>query len=326
LAILSYLAMLFDQDNLAENLMDKTKGFFLNVYNDPVSFFLMPLGEIILILVLTVILVRMFRQIIDKTFSVSRINNSQANTLRSLIKSVVTYTIYFISILTILSVFGINLGPILAGAGILGLAIGFGAQNLVKDVISGFFLIFERQLEVGDLVQINAKVTGTVEEVGLRITKIREYNQRLHYFANRTIIQVTNYNREKMRAIVPFTFPFDTDVSLVNKSLSEAAEKVKDDFKEELIEPPEVLEYTNLDQSGIQFTIHAVCNPDAHTRLERGIRKRAYEALLQNNIEIAQPSPNPPCRETVPDKSLTTAEKETAIEKEKEITKLATST
>lgn len=278
------------EENLAENLINKTKSFFLNAFNDPVSFLLMPLGEIVLILVLTIITVRMFRQIIDKTFSVSKVNNNnQAKTLRSLIKSVVTYTIYFISLLTILSVFGINLGPILAGAGILGLAIGFGAQNLVKDVISGFFLIFERQLEVGDQVQINGKVTGTVEEVGLRITKIREYNQRLHYFANRTIIQVTNYNREKMRAIVPFTFPFDTDVSLVNKALTEAAEKVNDDFKEELIEPPEVLEYTNLDQNGIQFTIHAVCNPDAHSRLEREIRKQAFQALLQNNVEFAPP-------------------------------------
>ena len=109
----------------------------------------------------------------DKVFSISTIDTNKALTLNRLIKSVARYGIYFISFLTILINIGLDPTPVLAGAGILGLAIGFGAQNLVRDIISGFFLIFENQMEVGNYVEVNGKIRGTVEEIGLRITKIR---------------------------------------------------------------------------------------------------------------------------------------------------------
>jgi small-conductance mechanosensitive channel len=259
------------------------------ITKDPVSNLLTPILEIVFVIVLTILAVRVLDRVIDRAFTWSKIETNKAHTLRKLIKSVCYYTLYFIALLTILSKFGINLGPVLAGAGILGLAIGFGAQSLVKDVITGFFLIFERQLEVGDIVEINAQIRGTVEEVGLRVTKIREYNQRLHYLPNGTITQVTNYNREKMRSIVPITVPYEANLEIVSKALTIVCENIEDRFKEHLIEKPEIVGVTNIDQNGVQFTITAISTPEEYWNLEREMRKESVKILREHEIDIAYP-------------------------------------
>lgn len=276
-------------ESIFDILITNTKEFLSAIAKDPVSNLLTPILEIVFVVVLTFLAVRVLDRVIDRTFTWSKVETNKAHTLRKLIKSVCYYTLYFIALLTILSKFGINLGPVLAGAGILGLAIGFGAQSLVKDVITGFFLIFERQLEVGDIVEINAQIRGTVEEVGLRVTKIREYNQRLHYLPNGTITQVTNYNREKMRSIVPITVPFEANLEVVSKALAKVCENIDERFKEYLVEKPEVVGVTNIDQNGVQFTITAVSTPDEYWNLEREMRKESVKVLRDHEIDIAYP-------------------------------------
>jgi len=113
----------------------------------------------------------------------------RVNTMRGLIKSLLRYTLYFVGAIMILSELNVNTSSILAGAGIIGLAVGFGAQNLVRDVVTGFFILFEDQFAVGDQVSI-ADVTGTVEDMGLRITKIRDAAGDLHIICNGEIKQV----------------------------------------------------------------------------------------------------------------------------------------
>ncbi|MCH5586590.1 mechanosensitive ion channel family protein [Shimazuella sp. AN120528] len=275
--------------NMMDLVIQHTKNLFTSIVKDPVSNLIAPLLEIVFVIILTYVAVKLLDRVVDHTFKWSKVETNKAHTLRKLIKSVVHYTLYFIALLTVLSKFGINLGPVLAGAGILGLAIGFGAQSLVKDVITGFFLIFERQLEVGDIVEINGLIRGTVEEVGLRITKIREYNQRLHYLANGTITQVTNYNREKMRSIVPITVPYESNLDVVSKALEEVVEKIGVKFKDHLVEQPEVVGVTNIDQNGVQFTITALSDPDEYWNLEREMRKESVLVLRQHNIHIAYP-------------------------------------
>ncbi|TCS92798.1 mechanosensitive ion channel family protein [Hazenella coriacea] len=257
--------------------------------DNPIDFLLIPLGELLIIIVLTLLALRFIDKIIDQIFSLSRIESKKAQTLQKLIKSVSRYAIYFISLLTIMINLGFDPLPVLAGAGILGLAIGFGAQNLVKDIITGFFLIFEGQLEVGDFVQINGKIKGTVEEVGLRITKVREFNQRLHYIANGNISQVTNYNREKMRAIIPITVPYEADLEIVNKALEEIVEDVNEKYGSILVDEPEIMGVTNMDQTGIQFTITALCDPEQYWSLEREMRKISVLILHRYGIQIAYP-------------------------------------
>lgn len=270
-------------------LWQNTSKLVVNIIHNPLEYLLFPIGEILLISLLTYFAVRLVNKLVDRAFSIGKTETNKAQTLRKLIKSVAHYVIYFIAILTILAKLGINLGPVLAGAGILGLAIGFGAQSLVKDVITGFFLIFERQLEVGDLVQINNQITGTVEEVGLRITKIREYNQRLHYLSNGQITQVTNYNREKMRAIVKITIPYESDLDVANSALEDVCDAVHEKYKEELYERPEVVGITNIDSLGVHFTIHALCKPGEFYSIEREMRKQAVLTLHRQGISIAYP-------------------------------------
>ena len=161
------------------------------------------LARIVLILFLTYVALRFTGKLIDRIFQLKRIDRKKALTLSKLIKSFARYAIYFVATLTLLFNIGIDPTPVLASAGILGLAIGFGAQNLVRDLISGFFIIFEDQMEVGDYVQVNGKISGTVEEIGIRVTKIREWNQRLHYLSNGEIHHVANYNRVQMRPWFP---------------------------------------------------------------------------------------------------------------------------
>jgi small conductance mechanosensitive channel len=283
------MSIFLSTTNMLDIMIQQTKNLFSSVIKDPVSNLVTPILEIVFIVVLTYVAVRLLDRVVDHTFKWSKVGTNKAHTLRKLIKSVVHYTLYFIALLTILSKFGIDLGPVLAGAGILGLAIGFGAQSLVKDVITGFFMLFERQLEVGDIVEINGFIRGTVEEVGLRITKIREYNQRLHYLPNGTITQVTNYNREKMRSIVPITVPYESNLDVVSKALEEVVKSIGARFKDHLVEQPEVVGVTNIDQNGVQFTITALSDPDEYWNLEREMRKESVLILRQHNIHIAYP-------------------------------------
>ncbi|MGA8943292.1 MAG: mechanosensitive ion channel family protein [Thermoactinomyces sp.] len=257
--------------------------------DDPINYIVLPLVQIALIVVLTILALRFIDRIVDKIFDISRIDSKKAQTLRKLIKSIARYSIYFISILTILINLGFDPLPVLAGAGILGLAIGFGAQNLVRDIISGFFIIFEGQLEVGDFVEVNGQIRGTVEEVGLRITKIREFNQRLHYIANGNINQVTNYNRDQMRAIIDITVPYEVDLTVVNTALEEVCSEIGKKYAPYLIEQPEVMGITMIDSNGIKFTLTALSVPEQFWAMERAMRKEAVLTLRKYDIDIAYP-------------------------------------
>jgi small conductance mechanosensitive channel len=124
-------------------------------------------------------------------------NERRIKTLRDVIQNLLRYVLYFVGIIMILSELNVNTGSILAGVGIVGLAAGIGAQSLVKDVVNGFFILFEDEFAVGDCVTV-AGVTGTIEDMGLRITKIRETNGDLHIISNGEITQVTRLHKAKV--------------------------------------------------------------------------------------------------------------------------------
>ncbi|MBA4601075.1 mechanosensitive ion channel family protein [Thermoactinomyces mirandus] len=267
----------------------EVKTLLAKFIDDPITYLVLPAVQIALIVALTILALRFIDRIVDKIFDISRIDSKKAQTLRKLIKSIARYSIYFISILTVLINLGFDPLPVLAGAGILGLAIGFGAQNLVRDIISGFFIIFEGQLEVGDYVEINNQIRGTVEEVGLRITKVREFNQRLHYIANGNINQVTNYNRDQMRAIIDVTVPYESDLSIVNSALEEVCSEIGKKYAPYLIEQPEVMGITMIDNNGVKFTLTALSVPEQFWALERAMRKEAIMILRKYDVDIAYP-------------------------------------
>ncbi len=215
-------------------------------------------------------------------------DRNRAITLSSLLKSVIMYTVYFMAGISILDLFDVPLQGVLTGAGIVGLAVGFGAQNLVRDVITGFFIIFENHFTVGEYIT-TAGVSGIVEEVGLRATKIRDFGGQLHILPNGQITQVTNYNRGSMRAMVDVGIAYEEDIDLAVAVLEEVCREVNRDLAEIITEAPHVLGVQAFGPSELTIRIIAKTKPMEQWRVERELRKRIKEAFDRRGIEIPYP-------------------------------------
>lgn len=246
--------------------------------------------KILLILVIARIAIKIGNVIISNFFKRRHetkfsMDEKKANTLKALSKSILHYVVYFIAILAILPELGIRTESILATAGIGGLALGFGAQSLVKDVISGFFILFEDQYAVGDFIQID-DITGTVEEIGLRITKIRGFKGDLNIIPNGQIEKVTNYTRGNALAIVDVSVAYKSDV----EKASDVMQKVADRYakqNEDIVEPPNVSGVVNFEPEGIKIRLVARTLPMKHWGIERDLRGAIKEAFDAEGIELA---------------------------------------
>ncbi|HRA27230.1 mechanosensitive ion channel domain-containing protein, partial [Ornithinibacter sp.] len=166
----------------------------------------------------------------------------RVETVGSLLRSVVTLTVATLAILTIMALLGIPLGPLLASAGVAGVALGFGAQSLVKDFLSGVFMIIEDQYGVGDVIDTGEAI-GTVEEVTLRITRLRDANGVTWYVRNGEIIRIGNRSQGVATATVDMPVSYAENVDRVVGIIREAAAELgaDPDWQEQLVEPPTVL-------------------------------------------------------------------------------------
>lgn len=243
--------------------------------------------KIIGILVGAKLTINFGRLVVKQAFDKHQPSNRRAQTLEILLRSAITYLVFFMACLMILQVFNVDTSAILASAGILGLAVGFGAQNLVKDVISGFFILFEDQFSVGDFIQIDS-VTGTVEEIGLRTCKIRQWTGQLSIIPNGGIARVTNYNRGPMLAQVTVGIAYEEDIDQAIKVLKEECEKAYREI-EALIDLPQVQGITELAQASVNIRAVAPTLPGEHWAVERELRKRFKYALDRAGIEIPYP-------------------------------------
>lgn len=165
------------------------------------------INQAILILVIIILLTitrKILLKLIDKSFTNKKKDNYSENrmhTLRTLTKNAVQYTLFFIGIYSILTILGVPVGSLIAGAGIAGVAIGLGAQGFINDVLTGFFIIYERQLDVGDHVVID-NIEGIVNDIGLRTTQIKSFNGTMNYIPNRQILIVSNLSRGNQLVVV----------------------------------------------------------------------------------------------------------------------------
>src|SRR5690625_1165275 len=252
--------------------------------------------KIILILILAIIVVKMSKEIIYKVFkrpngdraAPIRISVRREKTLKKLIANVISYVVYFIATLMILdNVLGFNVGALLAGAGVAGLAIGFGAQNLVRDIISGFFIIFEDQFSVGDYVLVSG-VEGTVEEIGLRTTKVLSWTGEMNVFPNGDITQVTNYSVNNGLSVVDINIPYESDIDIAEKIIEDKAKTLPKKY-EEIVSVPEILGVQSLEESHFVIRVVAETEPSLQWFGERMIRKEMKEALYNQGIDIPSP-------------------------------------
>ena len=256
------------------------------------SLYLGRLVNIILILIIAKLSIKVIHSIINKFFDSQKnlkfkVDIPRLETMKGLIKSIVKYIVYFIAITTIIKTFGTDVTALITAAGIGGLAFGFGAQNLVRDVITGFFILFEDQFSVGSFVEIDG-IAGTVEEMALRVTKIRGTNGDLYIVPNGEIKKVTNKSTGKMRALVEMSIAYEEDIDNAIGVLNKAAEVLKlNDTR--IVEGPIVLGVSALGASEVVITVMAKTIPMEQWAIERLMRKTFKEAFDKEGIEIPYP-------------------------------------
>lgn len=250
------------------------------------------LAKIVFILVGIWVIANVVDKIIDKAISNKKLtklytNDKRINTVAGVLKKIVKIIFYFIGIMTILEMFNINTTSILATAGIGGLAVGFGAQSLVKDLITGFFILSEDQYAIGDYVKIG-DYEGVVEELGLRVTKLRDFTGDLHIIPNSSIEIVSNRTRGAMRAMVKVSISYDENIDRVVKILEDVCLDIKKN-NSLIVEGPTILGVTDLGEYKVDITIIAKSEPMEQWAVEREIRKKVKEAFDKENILVPYP-------------------------------------
>ncbi|MBZ5748830.1 mechanosensitive ion channel family protein [Metabacillus rhizolycopersici] len=245
------------------------------------------IGIIAAFLIVKAIGRRVIKKMFQRLQARHSISTGRALTLQSLSLNVLSYTLIFIFIVMVFEVFGYNATALLAGAGVVGLAIGFGAQGLVSDVVTGFFLLLEKQIDVEDYVTI-AGFEGIVEQVGLRTTQIRGFDGTLHYLPNRQIINVSNHSRGNMRALVDIGISYDDDIDQTIAILQEVCERIAAEDVS-IVDGPNVLGVQALGASDIIIRIIAKTENGQQSAVERKLRKTIKEQLEANRIEVPFP-------------------------------------
>ena len=195
------------------------------------------------------------------------------------------------SFFVILEIIGIPLTPLLTGAGIIGVGIGFGSQSLVKDVITGLFIIAENQYRIGDVITI-AGVTGTVEDITLRLTKIREINGSIHYVPNGEIKVTSNESMDYSVVDLTVDVSYQTNIDHVRKVVNEIGKKLaeEEEFKNDIIEAPYFLRVNDLADYSIKIRILSKVLPNKQYRIKGILRERIKIAFEQEGIEIPYPT------------------------------------
>ncbi len=212
------------------------------------------------------------------------------DTVGAVITSLLAVAIIFVALTMVLGEFGVSIGPILAAAGIIGVALGFGAQHLVKDIISGLFILLDDQIRVGDVVQIAGK-GGLVEKVNLRMTVLRDLAGNVHYVRNGEIDVITNMTKEYSRYVFEVGVAYREDVDEVIEVLKEIDEELRGDpqFAEDILEPIEILGLDQFANSAIIIKARTKTKPIKQWAVGREFNRRLKKRFDEKDIEIPFP-------------------------------------
>jgi len=222
---------------------------------------------------------------VDTEESVKRIN-----TLTSILHMIIKIILWAVYLMMILQKFGINIAPILASAGIIGLAVGFGAQELVRDFISGFFIILENQVRTGDIAILNG-TAGQVEKVELRTITLRDFSGVVHIFQNGKINNVSNMTKDWSAMVFDIGVAYKENPQLVMDVMKQIGDELRDDpaFKDIILEPIEIFGLDKFADSAIVIKARLKTKPSMQWSIGREYRKRLKDAFDARNIEIPFP-------------------------------------
>jgi len=262
---------------------------------------------IFIIFIVAKVILSILNKIIEKSFTpLKKSKNYQkkilrANTLIPLLKNINRYVIYFIASVMALKEFGIDTTAIIASAGVVGLAVGFGAQSFVKDVISGAFIFFEGTVSVGDTITVGEH-SGTVEAINLRNIHLRKYSGELRVIPNGEVSNFGNFNKEFMRAIVEVGVAYEQDVEKGMKALEKIADKWAEENKDIVLESPVVQGINSLGSSDVVLRIAIKVKTTTHWGAERELKRRIKNEFDKTGIEIPFPRQVIYLRKEVPKK------------------------
>jgi moderate conductance mechanosensitive channel len=245
-------------------------------------------GAWILLIALRAALRGVFLRVIAKRGArLSDDDRKRAATIARVVNRTVTVAVIAVVLMMVLSEFGLNIGPLIAGAGIVGVAVGFGAQTLVKDGLSGLFILMENQYRVGDVIRIDT-ITGEVEDITLRRTVLRDEDGAIHQITNGDIRRTTNYSRESARVSVSLPIAHGADagpiIALANRVGAELAEDSA--FKKMIKRAPAFDRIDTITGSGYAVIVSAGAAPHEQWRVQDELRKRLLEALQKEGVKL----------------------------------------
>ena len=231
------------------------------------------------------------QRLIDQSPAAAQERRRQrAETVGSVLRSLASFVVFGVAFATVLSELGVDLGPVLASAGIVGVAVGFGAQNLVKDFLTGIFMILEDQYGVGDAVDVG-EASGIVEAVGLRTTRLRSVDGTVWHVRNGEILRVGNMSQGWSRALLDVPVAYGTDVEHATRVIQRVAQEVCDGeaVGSFVLEEPEVWGVEQLAADGILIRLVVKTAPLEQWKVARELRLRLKEAFDVEGIEIPFP-------------------------------------
>ncbi len=246
------------------------------------------LAQMVLVILAARIVLALSNKLISRVFRVKQLQGHleerRAQTMEALLKSLCRYLVYFVAIVTVLQLMNVPVGSVLTTAGIAGVAVAFGAQSLVRDVITGFFILLEDQFQVGDRVTI-ADVTGKVVEIGLRVTKVRDFGGQLHIIPNGKIERVTNYNDSPMLALVDVPIAYDNNLQQVVAELQDSLIGFNRSHPE-LVEAASFVGVQALTETALVLRVIARTVPDGQWQIERELRVLITERFRQAQVKL----------------------------------------
>ncbi|MBD2481420.1 mechanosensitive ion channel family protein [Planktothrix sp. FACHB-1365] len=245
------------------------------------------IGIVFLSQVLFEVIHLLVEEIVFKEQNLTDIQRSRRLTLIPLFKSLLQYSVYFTVGIFILYTLDINPTPILAGAGIVGIAIGLGAQTLINDIVSGFFILFENYYLVGDYVELRkaeeTTVEGIVEAIELRTTRIRHPNGQLQIIRNGDMSSITNYSKQYVFAVVEVSVPYDSNLVYIYQVIEDIGQELKANSTD-ILEPTQIDGVESLSESNLLLRTLTKVKPGKHLQIQRILRKIFMDTLLQEKI------------------------------------------
>ena len=254
-------------------------------------------GALVVIVVIVSLVRRRLRRFFERKIPEDRmIIRKRTLTFNSVISNIIIVVAFIAAALIVAEQLGISVTPLLAGAGVAGIVVGFGAQNLIKDLINGVFILFEQWYQVDDVVTVG-NITGSVERFNLRTTIIRDIKGTVHYIPNGEISMLGNMTQLWSRAVVEVGVHYDEDTSLLGEVLEEIFDEIMNDkkYKKMILERPSILGddgISELGDSAIIFKLICKVKPGEQWNIARQLRKRIKDKFDEVGIEIPYPCTN----------------------------------